>query len=298
MVAMFRADPALKQRYNFKITRKVYMPVKDFPDYNFIGLVLGPRGATQRLMEEQSGCKIAIRGRGSVKDGRQVRQNSQAERMMDDDLHVLITGDDPDKVAVAVKLVEPIMNPLDDDKNVHKQRQLRQLALINGTLRENAYCNYCGEAGHKNFECPKRQRDALSVNKPTIKCAICGETSHVTADCKYTPEEIAQKKQRVDGDFQNFMADLGGASHIKNHQPNASTASHASDSEKSSGRPLAPILQPAQTPSSNVSVPSHAPAGVRHARAGGLEGWSRPRLCCNDEASVDGTKGSRGSSTT
>ena len=54
MVAMLRRDPELKQRYNFNIYRKVYMPVKDFLEYNFIGLVLGPRGATQRQMEDFS----------------------------------------------------------------------------------------------------------------------------------------------------------------------------------------------------------------------------------------------------
>ena len=271
MVAMLRRDPELKQRYNFKIYRKVYMPVKDFPEYNFIGLVLGPRGATQRQMEEESGCKIAIRGRGSVKDGRQVRQNSQAERMLDDDLHVLITGDDPDKVALAVKLVKPIMNPLDDDRNVHKQRQLRQLALINGTLRENDYCNYCGEAGHRNFECPKRQKDTLAANKPTIKCSICGESSHVTADCKYTPEEIAQKKQKVDGDFQNFMADLGDASAVTSRQAAGSAMPNNASGNQGGGTApqLAPILQPSRRSAPQMLPSARAPAGVRGARGGG-----------------------------
>jgi splicing factor 1 len=30
---------------------KLFIPVKDYPGYNFIGLILGPRGNTQKRME-------------------------------------------------------------------------------------------------------------------------------------------------------------------------------------------------------------------------------------------------------
>ena len=94
-------------------------------------------------MEGETGCKIAIRGKGSIRAGRNVRQGSQHERSQNEDLHVLITGDDIDMVERTIELVKPLLRPLDDDRNIHKQRQLRQLALINGTLRESTYCNYC-----------------------------------------------------------------------------------------------------------------------------------------------------------
>lgn len=56
----------------------------------------------------------------------------------------------------AAKLVGEFLVPIDDEFNTHKQQQLRQLALINGTLREEGYCNICGEKGHRQFECPLR----------------------------------------------------------------------------------------------------------------------------------------------
>ena len=37
--------------------------------YRFKGLLIGPRGATQKQMQEMSGAKIVIRGRGSQKEG-------------------------------------------------------------------------------------------------------------------------------------------------------------------------------------------------------------------------------------
>ena len=209
MIGMLRADPTLRNTFNYRIVRKVYCPVKEFPHYNFIGLVLGPRGATQKQMEGETGCKIAIRGKGSIRAGRNVRQGSQHERSQNEDLHVLITGDDIDMVERTIELVKPLLRPLDDDRNIHKQRQLRQLALINGTLRESTYCNYCGEEGHAHYACPKRKQAEMAKLKQ-VRCAICGEVSHVTADCKYTKEELQNKKRKVDGDFQNFMAGLTG----------------------------------------------------------------------------------------
>lgn len=41
--------------------KKVYIP-RDNPEINFMGLLIGPRGSTQKRMEEQSGARIVIRG--------------------------------------------------------------------------------------------------------------------------------------------------------------------------------------------------------------------------------------------
>ena len=41
--------------------------------YNFIGLIIGPRGTTQKRLEKETNTKIAIRGKGSVKDGKVVK---------------------------------------------------------------------------------------------------------------------------------------------------------------------------------------------------------------------------------
>jgi hypothetical protein len=48
-----------------KPTRKLPIPVKEYPNYNFIGLIIGPRGKTQKEMEYRTGCKISIRGKGN-----------------------------------------------------------------------------------------------------------------------------------------------------------------------------------------------------------------------------------------
>lgn len=144
--------PADYQRQ--KLTRKIYIPVNDFPNYNFIGLIIGPRGNTQKRMEKESNCKIAIRGRGSVKEGSKGKKVNADDN---DDLHVLIMGDREEDVERAAKEVTSLLIPMDDTRNEHKQKQLRELALINGTLRDDDFCHLCGEKGHRQWECPNRE---------------------------------------------------------------------------------------------------------------------------------------------
>lgn len=46
-----------------KIKKKMYIPKN--PGVNYIGLLIGPQGHYQKRLEEESECKILIRGKGS-----------------------------------------------------------------------------------------------------------------------------------------------------------------------------------------------------------------------------------------
>jgi splicing factor 1 len=209
---MMRLNPAFQVPVDYvkkKPSRKLYIPIKDYPGYNFIGLIIGPRGNTQKRMERETGCKIAIRGKGSVKEG--ARRTRTADE--DDDLHVYITGDSEAQVEAAAKEIDGLLKPVDDDENEHKQKQLRELALINGTLRDDEYCHICGEKGHRQFECPKR-----AAHKPVIeiRCLICGDSSHPTRDCSRRrgaqgQAQGAPQSAALDKEYLNFMAELGDA---------------------------------------------------------------------------------------
>ena len=51
-------------------------------------------------------------------------------------MHVLVTGDDDASVDAAAAAVARLLEPLRDEENEHKRAQLRELAVLNGTLRE------------------------------------------------------------------------------------------------------------------------------------------------------------------
>lgn len=117
-----------------KPTRKVFIPFREYPGYNFIGLIIGPRGNTQKKMEQETGCKISIRGKGSVKEGSKGRSSQSEVTAEDEDLHVFITGENDESLDAAEKLVKDLLRPIDDDKNDHKQKQLRELVGLSGLL--------------------------------------------------------------------------------------------------------------------------------------------------------------------
>lgn len=75
------------------------------------------------------GCKIVIRGRGSVKDGKGKKGPQPGD---DEPLHVLVTGDSEVAVIQAAKMITELLVPIDETKNEHKRQQLRELAEING----------------------------------------------------------------------------------------------------------------------------------------------------------------------
>ncbi|EPB75279.1 KH domain protein [Ancylostoma ceylanicum] len=62
------------------ITEKIYVPKREYPDYNFVGRILGPRGMTAKQLEQETGCKIMVRGKGSMRDKRKPEGTDELKR--------------------------------------------------------------------------------------------------------------------------------------------------------------------------------------------------------------------------
>ncbi|XP_065370023.1 KH domain-containing, RNA-binding, signal transduction-associated protein 3-like isoform X3 [Calliphora vicina] len=62
----FYAD-VLKQK-PMKLTQKVFVPVKQYPKFNFNGKILGPKGNSLIRLQDETQCKITIKGRNSMRD--------------------------------------------------------------------------------------------------------------------------------------------------------------------------------------------------------------------------------------
>lgn len=60
-----------------RVSDKVLIPQEQHPDINFVGLLIGPRGNTLKAMEKETGAKIIIRGKGSVKEGKVGRKDGK-----------------------------------------------------------------------------------------------------------------------------------------------------------------------------------------------------------------------------
>jgi splicing factor 1 len=208
-----KIDPTFKPPIDYKrpgkCSDKVYIPDREFPEINFIGLLIGPRGNTLKKMEHDSGAKLSIRGRGSVKEGK-IPTSADG---IDEDLHCLITADDPEKVRKAVSMIEKIVEAAcsaPEQINDLKRMQLRELAALNGTLRdEDIACSNCGSLGHRRWECTEAENLTQA-----IVCRICGNAGHVASDCLKRNDPIAlqeaiQRNMMMDSEYANLMRELG-----------------------------------------------------------------------------------------
>lgn len=164
-------------------------------------------------METESGAKIAIRGKGSVKEGKG-RSDAAHSSNQEEDLHCLVMADNEDKINKAKQLIHNVietvrLTPLwprsfastnksqaastPENQNELKRNQLRELAALNGTLRddENQACQNCGKIGHRKYDCPEKQNFTAS-----IICRVCGNAGHMARDC---PDRQRGASWRNDG---------------------------------------------------------------------------------------------------
>ncbi|XP_076079893.1 KH domain-containing RNA-binding protein qki.L-like isoform X2 [Mytilus galloprovincialis] len=126
-------------------SEKLYVPTKDHPEFNFVGRILGPRGMTAKELEQYTGCKIMVRGKGSMRDKKKEDQNKGKPNWehLNDELHVLLTVEDTAnraeaKLKKAVEEVKKLLVPAPEGEDDLKKMQLMELAILNGTYRDQA----------------------------------------------------------------------------------------------------------------------------------------------------------------
>lgn len=121
---------------------KLPIPAHKYPDYNFVGRLLGPRGATLKALERETGCKIMIRGKGSIRKDKEneVRGKPGWEHVFNEPLHVVVEAEMDEASALvalnrAKESIELLLVPVPEEKDSLKRQQLRDLAILNGTFR-------------------------------------------------------------------------------------------------------------------------------------------------------------------
>uniref|UniRef100_A0A914HAG1 K Homology domain-containing protein n=1 Tax=Globodera rostochiensis TaxID=31243 RepID=A0A914HAG1_GLORO len=153
---------------------KVFVPIKQHPEYNFVGRILGPRGMTAKQLETETGCKIMVRGKGSMRDKKKEETNRGKPNWdhLSEDLHVIIQCEDTPnraelKIARAVDEVNKLLVPAPEGSDDLKKKQLMELAIINGTFRNS---NGGTSAGPANCASPSSTAAALA-NKGVCSAA-------------------------------------------------------------------------------------------------------------------------------
>ncbi|KAF8397086.1 hypothetical protein HHK36_015993 [Tetracentron sinense] len=80
----WQGAPASPSSYVVKRILRLEIPVDGYPNFNFVGRLLGPRGNSLKRVEVSTGCRVYIRGKGSIKDpGKVIYNFSRRIRMSD-----------------------------------------------------------------------------------------------------------------------------------------------------------------------------------------------------------------------
>uniref|UniRef100_A0A5B6ZIX1 K Homology domain-containing protein n=1 Tax=Davidia involucrata TaxID=16924 RepID=A0A5B6ZIX1_DAVIN len=126
-----------------KRTMRVDIPVDQYPNYNFVGRLLGPRGNSLKRVEANTDCRVLIRGRGSIKDPakEEMMRGKPGYEHLNEPLHILVEAELPVEIVdarlmQAREILEDLLRPMDESQDFYKKQQLRELAMLNGTLRE------------------------------------------------------------------------------------------------------------------------------------------------------------------
>ncbi|XP_046738758.1 KH domain-containing, RNA-binding, signal transduction-associated protein 2-like isoform X2 [Diprion similis] len=126
-----------------KVSVRVQVPVRDHPKFNFVGKLLGPKGNSLKRLQEDTMCKMAVLGRGSMKD----RQKEEELRLSGDakfshlmeDLHVEISAyatpaEAHARIAYALAEVRRFLVP--DYNDDIRQEQMWEMQILSTQGRE------------------------------------------------------------------------------------------------------------------------------------------------------------------
>ncbi|XP_029031242.1 KH domain-containing, RNA-binding, signal transduction-associated protein 2 isoform X2 [Betta splendens] len=125
---------------NIKLSERVLIPVQQYPKFNFVGKLLGPRGNSMKRLQEETGVKMSILGKGSMRDKdkeEELRKSGEAKYAhLSNDLHVLIEvfappGEAYSRMSHALEEIKKFLVP--DYNDEIRQEQLRELSLLNGS---------------------------------------------------------------------------------------------------------------------------------------------------------------------
>ncbi|XP_024081599.1 KH domain-containing, RNA-binding, signal transduction-associated protein 2-like isoform X2 [Cimex lectularius] len=123
-----------------KVSIRVVVPVKDHPVFNFVGKLLGPRGNSLKRLQEETMTKMAILGRGSMKDSQKEEElrgsgDPKFSHLLDE-LHVEVTAFAPPaeahaRIAYALAEIRRFLVP-DMNDDIRQEQMWEMAHMKNG----------------------------------------------------------------------------------------------------------------------------------------------------------------------
>uniref|UniRef100_A0A1A9WNB6 K Homology domain-containing protein n=1 Tax=Glossina brevipalpis TaxID=37001 RepID=A0A1A9WNB6_9MUSC len=135
-----------------RVAQKVLFPIKEYPKFNFVGKILGPKGNTLRQLQEETLCKMTVLGRNSMRDHakeEELRSSGNPKYAhLNRDLHVEISTVAPPseayhRLAYALAEVRKFMIP--DSNDDIRMEQMRELDGKERLYKKSHYAKAYGD---------------------------------------------------------------------------------------------------------------------------------------------------------
>ncbi|XP_059628820.1 uncharacterized protein LOC132271449 [Cornus florida] len=114
---ILKLNPSYKAPSDYKPLlkeAKVPIPIKEYPGYNFLGLIFGPASDTQKRVEKETGAKIQVYGTKADTGEKSEITSSDGNEIHGayHELYVRVSADAYGKVDAAVALIELLVTPV------------------------------------------------------------------------------------------------------------------------------------------------------------------------------------------
>jgi len=169
-------DVRLLDVYNEKpvrVSAKVNIPVREHPKFNFVGKLLGPRGSSLKQLQEDTMTKMAVLGRGSMRNKQQeeeFRNSSDPKHShLKEDLHVEITAfaspaEAYARLAFALTEIRKYLIP--DSNDQIRQKQMREIQIMKKLQSEEQNNSCQDDSGQESDISPSPQSETSVSPKP------------------------------------------------------------------------------------------------------------------------------------
>merc|ERR1719232_1729225 len=133
MVDVYREKP-------IRLVVKVTVPVKEHPKFNFVGKLLGPKGNSLKRLQEETLTKMAVLGKGSMRDKAKEEEMRLGKdpkyHHLNGELHVEIVAFAPPAEAharMSYALTEVRKYLIPDSNDTIRQLQMKELEILNSS---------------------------------------------------------------------------------------------------------------------------------------------------------------------
>jgi len=92
-------QPELYEEEIVKLVEKIVLPTENFPKFNFVGKIIGPKGSTLKTIVAKTRCKISVLGSGSTRDAAKeeelLQSGDETHKHFAEPLHILLQVEAP-----------------------------------------------------------------------------------------------------------------------------------------------------------------------------------------------------------